>query len=97
MLDDVLIELGQILQVDPALLGERFGLKHAAAQQLHDHRQHEYHRAQNSCWRELRTARDALQIGESLLAENAQCREGRKKESSLGANEKRQSAHGDHQ
>ncbi len=53
MLNDVLIELGQIAQVHAALLGERLGLEHAVTQGLDNDGDDEDHGAENACRRVL--------------------------------------------
>ena len=97
VLDDVIVELDEVAQIEPALRGERLGLDDSCAQQLHDGGDHEDRRAEDP-YRHILCARcHPLQLGEGLLEEQDQCSERSQHEAALGLERERERAYGDHE
>ncbi len=68
-LNNVVVQLGQIGQVDAALTGEGFAFLDAAAELLHGEGDHEYHGAENARGGILGVVRDAAQTRYGLFAQ----------------------------
>ena len=77
ILDDVVVQLGEISKVDTPLLGERLRFADAARDRVGCERDREQDGAEHACRDVVGTGRYALQLAEALFAEYRQCRDRR--------------------